>query len=242
MSCNQVLQLLKLLRDAKHPVFFGGAGVSTASGIPDFRGSGGVYTRTGVDGPYSISSDCLRADPQRFFDFYRANLMFSHIEPNAIHRTLARLEEQGRLQAVITQNVDGLHQAAGSKNVIELHGSGDRCFCNRCGKLYPAEYLGASGIPRCEKCGGIVRPDVVLFGESLSSHAIAQAEEQIAMADLLIVAGTSLSVYPAASLVADFEGEHLVIINLTPTSYDGLAELVIREDACSVFEALADLV
>lgn len=242
MSSSEIMKLWQLLQEARYPVFFGGAGVSTASGIPDFRSSSGVYTRTGVDGPYSISADCLRNDPQRFFDFYRENLMFSGAEPNAIHRTVAALEQQGRIKAVITQNVDGLHQAAGSKEVIELHGTGDRCFCNRCGKLYPGDYLGSSGIPRCEACGGVVRPDVVLFGESLPADAMARAEEEIARADLLIVAGTSLSVYPAASLVADFEGAHLVIINLSPTAYDALAELVIRQDGVTVFEKLTELV
>ena len=234
-----ILQVKEILQKATYTVFFGGAGVSTDSGIPDFRSSGGVY---GADESkeYYLSNACLRNDPEAFFRFYRENMLYPDALPNDTHLALARLEQEGKLQAVITQNIDGLHQKAGSKKVIELHGTTARYYCSRCGKLYEPSYVeDGADIPRCEKCGGIVRPDVTLYGESLSS-AFYDGEEEIAKADVLIVGGTSLTVQPAASLVGQFQGDHLIIINRTPTPYDGLADMVIRQGLSEVFRKLAE--
>ncbi len=235
-----VLQAKEILKNARYAVFFGGAGVSTDSGIPDFRSSGGVY---GADESkeYYLSNACLRGDPEAFFRFYRGNMLYPDARPNDTHLALARLEQMGKLRAVITQNIDGLHQKAGSRRVIELHGTTERYYCGRCGKLYDPSYVeGGEEIPRCEKCGGVVRPDVTLYGESLPGNAFYDAQEEIANADVLIVGGTSLTVHPAASLVGQFRGEHLIIINRTPTPYDSQAELVIREGLSEVFRTLCD--
>lgn len=238
---ERILLVKEILKKAQYAVFFGGAGVSTDSGIPDFRSSGGVY---GADESkeYYLSNACLRNDPEAFFRFYRENMLYPDAQPNETHLALAKLEKMGKLQAVITQNIDGLHQKAGSQRVIELHGTTARYYCGRCGKLYDPSYVeGGEGIPRCEKCGGIVRPDVTLYGESLPGSAFYDAEEEIANADVLIVGGTSLTVQPAASLVGQFRGEHLIIINRTTTPYDGLAEFVIHEGLSHVFRQLQDL-
>ena len=237
---DDILQVKRLLEDAKHAVFFGGAGVSTDSGIPDFRSGGGVYSGS-ESNEYFLSNVCLRNDPEAFFRFYREKMRYPDAKPNDTHLALAKLEQQGKLKAVITQNIDGLHQKAGSKKVIELHGTTARYYCGRCGKLYDASFVEeGTHIPHCEKCGGVVRPDVTLYGESLSSSAFYDAEEEIANADVLIVGGTSLTVQPAASFVAHFRGEHLIIINRTSTPYDGMAEIVIREDLSQVFRQLTD--
>ncbi len=227
----EIEKLNSLISSAEYAVFFGGAGVSTDSGIPDFRGNGGLYTTGESDRPteYYLSRACLLREPELFFEFYKNYMLYPDAEPNEAHFALARLEAEGRLKAVITQNIDGLHTSAGSKNVIEVHGSTRRCFCDRCGKLFSPAYLtNTTGIPMCTECGGIVRPDVTLYGEGLDGRQFSLAEEEIANADLLIVGGTSLTVNPAASLVGMFEGEHLVIINLSPTPYDVFAELVIN--------------
>ncbi len=236
---NDIMQLKQILKEAQYAVFFGGAGVSTDSGIPDFRGNGGFYSAN-ESNEYYLSNACLRNDPEAFFRFYREHMLYPDAQPNDTHFALARLEQEGKLQAVITQNIDGLHQAAGSQKVIELHGTTKRCYCGRCGKLYPAEAVQWEGIPRCEKCGGIIRPDVTLYGESLDSGAFYNAEEEIANADVLIVGGTSLTVHPAASLVGQFQGEHLIIINRTPTPYDGMAEVVLRDGLSDVFRKLTE--
>ena len=223
--------LNQIVSEAKRIVFFGGAGVSKGSGIPDFRGTGGLYTSGGSESPEEIlSGTYLRRYPQKFYDYYRKNMLYPDAKPNAAHLKLAEWERMGKLTSVITQNIDGLHQAAGSRNVIELHGSVLRNYCVPCGEDHSLEYiLKSEGVPRCRVCGGVVRPDVVMYGENLDGAAFMQAQSDIAEADVLIVGGTSLTVYPAAGLIRYFQGEHLIIINRTPTPYDRYAELVIRE-------------
>ena len=217
-------------------VFFGGAGVSTDSGIPDFRGNGGLYDSEEESNEYYLSRECLMREPDKFFQFFRNNMVFQNAEPNDAHFAIARLEERGLIKAVITQNIDGLHQKAGSQRVIELHGTANRYYCTRCGKVYSDEVLSAQDyIPRCEVCSSLVRPDVTLYGESLDGFNYADAEEEISRADVLIVGGSSLVVNPAASLIDSFQGEHLIIINYSPTPYDGLAEHVIRDSISDVF-------
>ncbi len=235
-------ELAELIRRSDKIVFFGGAGVSTESGIPDFRGSGGLYTED--DGEISpeeiLETSYFDRHPEEFYRFYREKMLYPSAEPNSAHLFLSRLEEEGKDITVITQNIDGLHQAAGSKNVIELHGSTLRNFCTACGKRFGLEAVTEStGIPLCS-CGGIIKPDVVLYGESLKTRDLMDAEEAIAEADLLIVGGTSLTVQPACSLVADYCGEELVIINKTPTLFDGYASLVIRDPIGEVFEEILD--
>lgn len=226
-------QLKTILENAENIVFFGGAGVSTGSGIPDFRGNDGLYTakRYTQDSPEDIlSSYYLHRYPEKFFEYYKTHMLYPDAQPNEAHFALAELERRGKLGAVITQNIDGLHQAAGSQNVIELHGSVARNYCVRCGRKYPLSHvLAAHGVPRCTACDGLVRPEVVLYGEGLDNEAWTRAEEAIAEADVLLVGGTSLTVHPASSLVTLFEGQYLVIINRSPTPYDGRADLVIRE-------------
>ena len=179
-------------------------------------------------------------EPDKFFQFFRNNMVFQNAEPNDAHFAIARLEERGVIKAVITQNIDGLHQKAGSQRVIELHGTANRYYCTRCGKVYSDEVLSAQDyIPRCEVCSSLVRPDVTLYGESLDGFNYADAEEKISQADVLIVGGSSLVVNPAASLIDSFQGEHLIIINYSPTPYDGLAEHVIRDSISDVFNILA---
>ena len=231
-------KLHEMLENSRYTVFFGGAGMSTESGIPDFRGTGGLYTAQGAGNEYYLSRACLQREPEEFFKFFNEHMVFPNAKPNAGHYALARLEETGKLSAVITQNIDGLHQAAGSKRVLELHGTLSRAYCSRCGKVCDGARLIGEGVPKCEKCGATVRPDVTLYGEALDGFVWREAENEIAQADLLIVGGSSLTVYPAASLVGNFEGRHLVIINYSPTAYDDSASLVIR---ASVGEVLADL-
>ena len=236
MDMQQIAQLQYLLAQAKFAVFFGGAGMSTESGIPDFRGSTGLYGD--VDNEYAMSRQCLKAEPERFSRFFRSKMLHPDALPNDAHYALAQLEQAGKIKGIITQNIDELHQKAGSQTVIEIHGTAIRSYCQRCGKLYNSADLAHEEVPRCAACGGIVRPDVVLYGEGLNGQQFEAARELIAQADLLIVGGTSLTVYPAASLVADFEGEHMVIVNKGPTGLDGMAELVIRESVSQVFSQL----
>lgn len=236
MDMQQIAQLKCLLEQAKFAVFFGGAGMSTESDIPDFRGSAGLYSD--VDNEYAMSRQCLKAEPERFFRFFRTKMLYPDAAPNDAHYALAQLEQAGKIKGIITQNIDELHQKAGSQTVIEIHGTAIRSYCQRCGKLYNSADLAHEEVPRCAACGGIVRPDVVLYGEGLDGQRFEAARELIAQADLLIVGGTSLTVYPAASLVADFEGEHMVIVNKGPTGLDGMAELVIRESVSQVFSQL----
>lgn len=238
---KEIELIREILREAKHVVFFGGAGVSTESGIPDFRGSGGLYTSEGEGNEYYLSRRCLTINPLAFYNFYNKNMVYPDAKPNRAHYALAKLEEKGILKSVITQNIDGLHQSAGSGRVIELHGTVSRSYCMRCGKVCEPNVLGKDEIvPKCPACGGIVRPDVTLYGEALDGFTFRDAENEIAAADVLIVGGSSLTVYPAASLVGIFEGKHLIIINYSPTDYDRSAEFVIRESVGEVLSALAE--
>lgn len=223
-------QLEKLIEQSNNIVFFGDAGVSTESGIPDFRSVDGLYQQQWSYPPEEIiSHSFFERDPEEFYRFYRAKLIVKDAKPNAAHLRLAKLEAQGKLRAVITQNIDGLHQAAGSKNVLELHGSTLRNYCTRCHKFYPVDFIeNTTGVPRCE-CGGIVKPDVVLYEEALDQRVMDRAVRALEQADLLIVGGTSLAVYPAAGLLRWYNGTELVVINKTPTPADGRATLLIQE-------------
>ena len=237
--------LIRILRDAENVVFFGGAGVSTASGIPDFRSASGLYNsgdnKFGLSPENILDVDFLYGHPREFYEFYRSSMIYPGAGPNEAHYALQELEEMGKLKAIITQNIDGLHQQAGSQEVYELHGSVAKNYCIKCGKKYSLTHvMDTESVPKCERCGGMVRPDVVMYGEALPSGEWYKAEEAIANADVLIVGGTSLTVHPAASLVNLFEGEHLIIINLSPTPYDGLAEMVIREPVDEVLRAVVD--
>ena len=235
---DEISLLQKLIDESDNIVFFGGAGVSTDSGIKDFRGKDGLYTTSSSLRPeYMLSSSCLYNDSELFFDYYRNNMNCLEYEPNITHKYLTKLESSGKLKAIITQNIDGLHQKAGSKNVLELHGTTYRNYCSKCRKEYPSDYIFKSvGVPRCE-CGGIIRPDVTLYGEMLPDDFI-KAQEYISKADLLIVAGTSLTVQPACSLVSWFRGRNLVIINEDETDYDKIANLVINKRLKDVFSRL----
>ncbi|MDX5318419.1 MAG: NAD-dependent protein deacylase [Actinomycetes bacterium] len=231
-----VERLREVITAAQNIVFFGGAGVSTESGIPDFRSADGLYAAQATYGapPEDILSiDFLEARPDVFFDYYVHHILHLDAQPNAAHRALAHLEDEGRLSAVVTQNIDGLHQLAGSRTVHELHGSVRRNHCRDCGEAYDVAAIVAGaatpgGVPRCDRCGGVVRPGVVLYGEVLDDDVVAAAVHAIRAADVLIVGGTSLVVYPAAGLIHYFRGERLVLINRDPTPYDELAHLVIR--------------
>ncbi len=224
-------ELKQMIRDSSRIVFFGGAGVSTESGIPDFRGVDGLYhQKYDVPPETMLSHSYFERYPEKFFRFYRDKMLVTDVQPNAAHRALARLEQDGKLLAVVTQNIDGLHQAAGSRAVYELHGSIHRNYCLSCGKRYTASDVqkNSSLVPRCS-CGGIIRPDVVLYEESLDQDTLSGAVRAIAAADLLIVAGTSLTVYPAAGLVHYFRGRHMVLINRDATPMDASCDLVIRD-------------
>ncbi len=228
---QEIQRLQELVDGSGYIVFFGGAGVSTESGIPDFRSTDGLYHQQWRYPPEEIlSHSFFYRDPEEFYRFYRAKLVCPDVRPNAAHRKLAELERAGKLRAVITQNIDGLHQAAGSRCVLELHGTTRRCYCTKCGAPCPTERVDfGQGVPRCEHCGGLVRPDVVLYGEGLSQDVLSQAVHHLRRADLLIVGGTSLAVYPAAGLIDYFRGRHLVLLNRDATSRDSQAELVIRQ-------------
>lgn len=223
---DSIKRLKELVDSSDNIVFFGGAGVSTESGIPDFRSTGGLYHQEWKYPPEVILSHTFyESNPEEFFRFYRAKLLAPDAKPNAAHKKLAEWEAEGRLKAVITQNIDGLHQAAGSRNVLELHGSVHRNHCQRCGKFYGLEHiLRTEGVPRCS-CGGIIKPDVVLYEECLNDDTVNGAVSAIRQADMLIVAGTSLVVYPAAGLINYYRGDKLVLINLQPTSADRMANL-----------------
>lgn len=224
-------ELKQLLAKSKHMVFFGGAGVSTESQIPDFRSAAGLYSKSnsGYSPEYILSHTFFMSEPEKFYEFYRKKMIYQNAKPNAAHYALANLESQGRLDAVITQNIDGLHQKAGSKTVYELHGSVERNYCMSCNKRYPLEFIMNStpSLPRCS-CSGLVRPDVVLYEEALNSEVISQSINAIRRADVLIIGGTSLSVYPAAGLIEYFRGSKLVLINRDPTPYDHRADIVIH--------------
>ncbi len=223
------MTLKEIVAESGRMVFFGGAGVSTESGIPDFRSQDGLYRLKYPVPPETIlSSDYFYAHTEEFYRFYRDKMLCLTAKPNAAHKKLAEWEKEGKLLAVVTQNIDGLHFDAGSKRVYELHGSVRRNYCIRCGKFFSAQEIAAgTGIPRCD-CGGTVKPDVVLYGETLDESTVNGTVRAIAGADTLIVAGTSLTVYPAAAFVDYFRGKHLVLINRDPTPLDGKCELVLR--------------
>ena len=242
MNSSDARNFREIVLSSRRIVFFGGAGVSTASGIPDFRSPGGLYAgeEDGLSPELILSKSFFWLQPEKFFDFYRKHLLFPDARPNAAHRYLFELEKRDRLRGIVTQNIDGLHRAAGNIRVYELHGSVRENHCVECNASYPMEFmLRSEGIPRCE-CGGVVRPDIVLYGEPLPKYVCIGARREIANADTLIVAGTSLSVEPAASFVEDFRGKHLVVVNREPTPADGRASLLIREDVSAVFAALPD--
>ncbi|MDO4827931.1 MAG: NAD-dependent protein deacylase [Clostridia bacterium] len=231
--------LQEIIDGAKRLVFFGGAGVSTESGIPDFRSVDGLYSQRYAYPPEAIlSHSFFEVRPAEFFEFYRDRMLFPNAKPNKAHTWLAKFEETGRLTGVVTQNIDGLHQAAGSRRVFELHGSVHRNYCMDCGKFFPMEtILHSTGIPRCE-CGGVIKPDVVLYEEGLDDATVRGALRVISQADVLIVAGTSLTVYPAAGFLDAFSGRHLILINRDPTPADGRAELVIHDKVGEVLDAV----
>ena len=232
--------LKQWIQESSHIVFFGGAGVSTESGIPDFRSQDGLYNQEYAYPPETIiSHSFFMRNPEEFYRFYKNKMIFRNAKPNAAHLALAKLEQEGKLKAVITQNIDGLHQMAGSKNVLELHGSIHRNYCMRCGKAYGLEAVAdAVGIPRCS-CGGIIKPDVVLYEESLNQKTLEQSVRYISQADMLIVGGTSLTVYPAAGLIDYYRGNKLVLINMAATVRDGIADLIIKR---KIGEALSEAV
>ena len=236
---EELKTLQRWVDESSRIVFFGGAGVSTESGIPDFRSVDGLYHQHYSEPPETILSHSYFVNnPEGFFRFYRDKMLFPDAQPNAAHRKLAELEQAGKLTAVVTQNIDGLHQKAGSKRVYELHGSVLRNYCMKCGKFYPGEFIrDAKGIPRCT-CGGIVKPDVVLYEEALDEKTLAGAISAIRQADVLIVGGTSLTVYPAAGLLGYYRGDRLALINRDETPYDDMAGLVLYASLGDVFSQL----
>lgn len=240
IDLTDIEKLQNLINASNNIVFFSGAGISTESGIKDFRGKNGLYkekTKSSKPPEYMLSNKCLFEEPELFFDYYKKNMNSSKFKPNITHRYIKKLEDDGKVKAVITQNIDGLHQKAGSKNVLELHGTTRIGYCMNCGKEYPGEYIfNATGIPKCD-CGGIVRPKVVLYGEMLP-ESYDKSYYYLSHADLLIVVGTSLMVQPASGLLQAFGGKHLVIINDTETPYDYMAELVIHKSLGEVFSKL----
>ena len=237
---KQIQELQKIIDTYGNIVFFGGAGVSTESGIPDFRSVDGLYHQQYDYPPETILSHTFyRSHTEEFFRFYRNKMLFPNAQPNAAHKKLAELEAAGKVRAVITQNIDGLHQAAGSRTVLELHGSVLRNYCEKCYQFYGIDtILNSTGIPRCEKCGGIIKPDVVLYEEGLDPKTIQGAVEAIAAADTLIIGGTSLVVYPAAGLIRYFRGRKLVVINMSPTQSDSNADLLIADKIGDVLGSL----
>lgn len=239
---DPIEQLASWIDESPRWVFFGGAGVSTESGIPDFRSENGLYRQKFAYPPeVMLSRSFFDAHPREFFDFYREKMIAPGARPNAAHKALAAWEQQGRGVSIVTQNIDGLHQMAGSRRVWELHGSVHRNYCMRCGKEYPLAFIRHSeGVPRCE-CGGIVKPDVVLYEEGLSERMLHGALQDIAQADLLIVAGTSLTVYPAAGLLQAFSGHHMVVINRTPTPADKKADRLFSQPVGQVLEQVDKL-
>ena len=238
-------ELNRIVKESEHIVFFGGAGVSTESGIPDFRSKDGLYNQHDVQfdrytPEYLLSINCLEDEPEVFYEFYRQKLNVDGIEPNKAHIKLAQMEKAGKLDGVITQNIDGLHQKAGSKNVQEIHGSTLRNYCKRCHRKYPADaiFVSEDRIPKCKICGGMIRPDVTLYGESLPTEAWRESVRLIDKADCLIIGGTSLVVNPAASLAMGFRGKNLVIINRDVTPADRMATLVFHDSISKVLDSI----
>ncbi len=236
---KEIDQLRDWIAQSDNIVFFGGAGVSTESGIPDFRSVDGLYNQKWKYPPETIlSRSFFDRDPEEYYRFHHEKLVVDGVLPNRAHLRLAELEREGRLRAVVTQNIDGLHQLAGSKNVLELHGSILRAYCTRCRRAYPAEDMNACvGVPRCP-CGGVVRPDIVLYEEPLDRRVIEDAVKAISQAEVLIIGGTSLGVYPAAGLVDHYRGSKLALVNLSETPYDHCADIIIHDKIGEVFAQL----
>ena len=233
-------KLQNMIDESSRIVFFGGAGVSTESGIPDFRSVDGLYHQKYDYPPETILSHTFFVHhTEEFYRFYHDKMLCLDAKPNAAHKKLAELERAGKLSAIVTQNIDGLHQMAGSRKVLELHGSIHRNFCQKCGAQYDAQYIKEGGlIPKCEKCGGVIKPDVVLYEECLNDHVMSEAIYEIGQADMMIIGGTSLVVYPAAGLVDYYSGNKLVLINRTPTPKDSDADLVVTGSIGEIFAAL----
>lgn len=234
---ERIAQLKEYVKESSRIVFFGGAGVSTESGIPDFRSTDGLYHQEWRYPPETIlSHSFFVSNTEEFYRFYKKKMLCLDAKPNAAHKKLAQLEEQGKLTAVVTQNIDGLHQLAGSKKVLELHGSVHRNYCESCHQLYDAEFvLHSTGVPHCEKCGGEIKPDVVLYEEGLDNRTIQEAVHYISNADMLIIGGTSLAVYPAAGLIDYYQGDKLVLVNKSATPRDAIANLVLQESIGELF-------
>jgi NAD-dependent deacetylase len=236
-----------MIKSSNNIVFFGGAGVSTESSIPDFRSEAGLYktkNNFSYDPEVMLSHSFFINHTEDFFDFYKSKMIYEKAQPNAAHYALSKLEKIGKLKVIITQNIDNLHQKAGSKNVLELHGSVHRNYCMNCKELYPLGYVIKSPnlVPICTKCGGIIRPDVVLYGENLDADILKSSVQYIKQADLLIVGGTSLVVYPAAGLIDYYKGNKLVLINKSTTSYDRIANLVVNDSIGKVLDEAVDLI
>lgn len=240
MAKKEIERLKQWIEESDNIVFFGGAGVSTESGIPDFRSVDGLYHQKYDYPPETILSHTFyRNKPEEFYRFYRDKLIGFEAEPNQAHKKLAQWEQDGKLKAVITQNIDGLHQAAGSRKVLELHGSTLRNYCERCGKFFDVEDIrNGEGVPMCDACGGPVKPDVVLYEEGLDQDVLSEAVQFIKNADVLIIGGTSLVVYPAAGLIDYYRGNKLVLVNKTPTARDGVADLVVQGAIGEIFGQL----
>lgn len=237
---EKIRQLKEIIDETDNLVFFGGAGVSTESGIPDFRSVDGLYSMKYDYPPETIVSHTFfMRRTEEFYDFYKDKMMALDAKPNAAHYKLAEWEKQGKCRAVVTQNIDGLHQMAGSKNVLELHGSIHRNYCTKCGKFFDAAYVkNSKGLPKCDACGGLIKPDVVLYEEGLDQNVISKTIQYISQADVLIIGGTSLVVYPAAGLIDYFKGSHLILINKSETQRDSQADLVINDKIGEVFGQL----
>lgn len=241
---ENILKLKAMIEESDNIVFFGGAGVSTESGIPDFRSETGIYNtvhKYGCSPEQILSHSYFMRKSEVFYDFYKTTMIYTDAEPNEAHKALAKLEALGKLKAVVTQNIDGLHQKAGSKAVYELHGTVMKNYCMKCGKTYGLDYVMQSeGVPRCEKCGGMVKPDVVLYEEGLDDATIRKSIKAIMEADVLIIGGTSLNVYPAAGFINYYQGRKLVLINKSETTYDSKADLLIHDSIGKVLKACVE--
>ncbi|MDD3171943.1 MAG: NAD-dependent protein deacylase [Bacilli bacterium] len=241
---EKIIKLAQIINESNNIVFFGGAGVSTESKIPDFRSEKGIFKEnTSIPPEEIISHSFFVRNPQYFYDFYKTKMIYLDAKPNDAHLALTKLEKMGKLKAIITQNIDSLHQLSGSKEVLELHGSVMRNYCQECHKFFDVSYIiGTKGVPHCDACGGIIKPDVILYEEELNMNILEKALEYITKADVLIVGGTSLMVYPAASLVRYFSGKELVIINKTTTGIEKNATLVINDSVGKVFSEVMAIV
>ncbi len=239
---DRIKELINIVNNSNNIVFFGGAGVSTESNIPDFRGSSGLYNATNqvIPAEEVLSHHFFYADTSYFYNFYFNKMVYVDAKPNKAHLALAKLEKMGKLKAIVTQNIDGLHQEAGSKEVLELHGSIQRNHCEKCHEFYDLDYMlkYKGGIPTCSKCGGVIKPDVVLYEEPLDYNVIEKTVEVISKCDTLIVAGTSLTVYPAASFIRYFKGKNLILINENPTPMDERFDFIIKEKVGVVFDKI----